>query len=178
MFYCFLIDSLDAEFKMMVLLYPKNCTVNSTHGASALLKQIIILTQIDNPAAASHVRDHLIDSKKKLLLLQGSITKLNKWVCKQVSGLHLREQETMDLSHYLWKAYKAAPDEELNTYIKDMKSQADDGRATFNTKQLMPMVENKYEVHLLDDENEWGKLSDEQEQTIAMNAKINGLKNN
>ena len=45
-----------------------------------------------------------------------------------------------------------------------------------DTEQLKTMAENKYEVHLLE-ENELGKLSDEQEQIIAMNAKINALKN-
>ena len=79
----------------------------------------------------------------------------------------------MDLTHYLWKAYKAAPDEEFNACIKYMKSQTVDGRATFNADQLMAMAENKYGACLLDEDNEWGKLSDEQEQIIAMNAKIN-----
>ena len=105
--------------------------------ALAPLKQIIILTQIDNLAAATHVRELLIHSKKKLLLLKGNITEFNKWVCKQVNCLHSREQEAMDLTHYLWKAYKVAPDEEFNAYIKDMNSQYDDGRPTFNAKQLM-----------------------------------------
>ena len=44
--------------------------------------------------------------------------------------LHAREQEAVDLLYYLWKAYKAAPDEEFVVYIKDLKSQTDDGRAT------------------------------------------------
>ena len=84
----------------------------------------------------------------------------------------------MDLICYLWKAYKAAPNEEFHAYIKDMKNQADDGRATFNAEQLMTMTGNKYVPHSLDEDNEWGKLSDEQEQIIAMNAKMTALKNN
>ena len=40
-------------------------------------------------------------------------------------------QEAVDLLYYLWKAYKAAPDDEFVVYIKDLKSQCDDGRATF-----------------------------------------------
>ena len=39
--------------------------------------------------------------------------------------LNLREQEAMDLLHYLWKAYKAALDDEFVIYIKDMKSQSE-----------------------------------------------------
>ena len=39
------------------------------------------------------------------------------------------------------------------------------------------MAENKYKAHLPDEDNEWGKLSDEQEQIITMNVKINAFKN-
>ena len=63
----------------------------------------------------------------------------------------------MDLLYYLWKAYKAAPDDEFMIYIKDLKSQCDDGRATFMAEDLMVHAENKYEVCLLDEENTWGK---------------------
>ena len=58
----------------------------------------------------------------------------------------------------LVEAYKAAPDEDLITYIKDKKSQVDDGRASYNAEELMTMVENKYEARLLDEDNAWGTL--------------------
>ena len=90
--------------------------------------------------------------------------------------LHAREQEAVDLLYYLWKAYKAAPDEEFVVYIKDLKSQADDGRATYTAEDLMIRVENKYEARLLDEENTWGKPTDEQEKIVAMTAEITALK--
>ena len=40
----------------------------------------------------------------------------------------------------------------------------------------MVHAENKYEARLLDEENAWGKLTDEQEKIVAMSAKINLLK--
>ena len=46
--------------------------------------------------------------------------------------LHTREQEAVDLLYYLWKAYKAAPDDEFIVYIKDLKSQCDDTIPTKN----------------------------------------------
>ena len=112
--------------------------------ASALLKQIIILTRTDNPAATTHVRELLIESKKRLLKLKGNVTEFNRWVRQQVKKLHVQDQEAMDLTHDLWKAYKAAPDEDFITYIKDKKSQVDDGRASYNAEELMTMAENKY----------------------------------
>ena len=176
MFYYFLADSLTNEFRTMVLLYAEVYTVTNIPVASSLLKQILILTRVDNPASTMHIQEMLIESKHKLLLLKGNITEFNQWVRKQMGQLHAREQEAIDLLYYLWKAYKATPDEEFVTYIKDLKSQCDDGRATFTAEDLMVRTENKYEAHLLDEENSWGKPAEEQEKIVAMSAEINSLK--
>ena len=176
MFYYFLADSLTNEFRTTVLLYSEVYTVTNVPVASSLLKQIIILTRVDNPASTMHIREMLIESKRKLLLLKGNVTEFNQWVRKQMGRLHAREQEAVDLLYYLWKAYKAAPDEEFVTYIKDLKSQCDDGRATFTAEDLMVRAENKYEARLLDEENAWGKPTEEQEKIVAMSAEINSLK--
>ena len=151
-------------------------TVINVPVASSLLKQIIILTRIDNPASTMHICDTLIESRSKLVTLKGNITEFNQWVRKQTGRLHAREQEAVDLLYYLWKAYKAAPDEEFVTYIKDLKSQCDDERATFTAEDLMVRAENKYEARLLDEENVWGKPTEEQEKIVAMSAEINSLK--
>ena len=176
MFYYFLSDSLTNEFRTTVLLYADMYTVTNVPVASSLLKQIIILTRVDNPASTMHIRETLIKSKSKLVTLQGNITEFNQWVRKQTGRLHAREQEVVDLLYYLWKAYKAAPDEEFVTYIKDLKSQCDDGRATFTAEDLMVRAENKYEARLLDIDNAWGKPTEEQEKIVAMSAEINSLK--
>ena len=84
--------------------------------------------------------------------------------------------EAVDLLHYLWKAYKAAPDEDFITYIKDMKSQAEDGRATYMVEELMTLAKNKYEAHLLDEEITWGQLSKDHEKIVAMSMEIDLLK--
>ena len=143
---------------------------------SALLKQIIILTRIDNPAATTHVRELLIECKKQLLKLKGNVTEFNSWVRQQVNKLHAQDLEAMDLTHYLWKAYKAYPDEDFITYIKDKKSQVHDGRASYNAEELMTLAENKYEARFLDEDNAWETPSDEQEQILAMAAEIKALK--
>ena len=176
MCYYFLSDSLTNDFRTTVLLYSDTYSLNNVPVASALLKQIIILTRVDNPASTMHIRETLIESKQKLLLLKGDITEFNRWVRKQMGRLHAREQEAVDLQYYLWKAYKAAPDEEFVIYIKDLKSQCDDGRATFTAEELMVRAENKYEARLLDEENAWGKPTEDQEKIVAMTAEINSLK--
>ena len=80
MFYYFLSDSLTNDFRATVLLYTDVYTVTNVPVASALLKQIIILTRVDNPASTMHIRETLIESKQKLLLLKGDITEFNRWV--------------------------------------------------------------------------------------------------
>ena len=143
-------------------------TIANVPVVSSLLKQIIILTRVDNPASTMHIKEILIESKHKLLLLKGNITEFNQWVCKQMGHLQAREQEAMDLLCYLWKAYKAVPDEEFVTYIKDLKSQCDDGRTTLTVEDLMVRTGNKYEASHLDEEKNWGKPTEEQEKIVAM----------
>ena len=127
MFYYFFIDSCTPSFCSKLLVHASAYTVDGISAAATLLKQIIILTQIDNLAVAQHVQETLIESKQKLLALKGNITEFNTWVHTQLDCLYACDMQAVDLLHYLWKAYKAAPDENFMTYIKDMKSQAEDG---------------------------------------------------
>ena len=55
MFYYFLADSLMNDFRTMVLLYTDIYMVTNIPIASSLLKQIIILTRVDNPASMMHI---------------------------------------------------------------------------------------------------------------------------
>ena len=80
MFYYFLADSLTKKFHMTVLLYTDIYMVTNVPVALSLLKQIIIVTRVDNPASMMHIREMLIESKRKLLLLKGNITEFNQWV--------------------------------------------------------------------------------------------------
>ena len=80
MFYYFLADSLTTDFRTTVLLYADVYTVANVPVVSALLKQIVILTRVDNPASTMHIREMLIESKSKLLQLKGNITEFNQWV--------------------------------------------------------------------------------------------------
>ena len=110
MFYCFIMDLLTPTFHAQLLFHSNIYLMNGTATASIMIKQIIILTHINSPAAAQHMREMLIESKKKHIFLQGDISAFNTWVCTQMDLLHSRDQEAVYLLHYLWKAYKVAPD--------------------------------------------------------------------
>ena len=92
MFYYFITDSLTNDFRTMVLLYADVYTIANVPVASVLLKKIIILTRVDNLASPMHIREMLIKSKSKLLLLKGNITEFNQWVRKQMGRFHAHEQ--------------------------------------------------------------------------------------
>ena len=91
-------------FCAKLLLHSIIYIMNRTATASVMLKQVIILTCINSPAAARHVRELLIESKKKLIALKGNNSEFNTWVRTQMDLSHSREHEAVDLFHYLWKA--------------------------------------------------------------------------
>ena len=98
MFYYFIADSLTNKFRMSVLLYTDVYTIANIPVASALLKQIIILTRVDSPASTMHIREMLIESERKLLLLKGNITEFNQWVQKQMAAFMLENKKRLTFS--------------------------------------------------------------------------------
>ena len=75
--YNFLIESLMEAFKAQVFLYKQDYTVTPMGGLPSmkdgptLLKQIIMLTYIDNRATTAHIRETLIDMTYQLTNMQG-----------------------------------------------------------------------------------------------------------
>ena len=74
MLYYFLIESLTETIKAQVLLFVDNFTINDAPDGICLLKQIVVLTYIDNRATTAHIRDTLINMSDILTELEGNIT--------------------------------------------------------------------------------------------------------
>ena len=91
MLYHFLFESLDENFKAMVLLKNHNYQVTmgtyTTKDGPCLLKQIIVSTFVDTRATASQIQESLVDMTQQLETHKGNITKFNKWVEEQVAIL-------------------------------------------------------------------------------------------
>ena len=180
MLYNFLIESLTDSFKAQVLLYEQDYTITPIGGQPAmkdgptLLKRLIMLTYIDNRATTAHIRETLIDMASQLTHLQGDITSFNDWVREQVRQLAARGTAPPDLLTYLWKTYLQAPDAEFKRYIKTLKAEYEDERQDYSAEQLMLLAENKYKN--LKQAGEWGNLSDAEAEIVALNAKIEVLK--
>ena len=180
MLYNFLIESLTDSFKAQVLRYEQDYTITPMAGqltmkdGSTLLKRLIMLTYIDNRATMAHIRETLIDMTNQLTNLQGDITSFNDWVREQVHQLAARGTSAPDLLAYLWKTYLQAPDAEFKCYIKSLKAEYEDERQDYSAEQLMLLAKNKYKN--LKQAGEWGNLSNAEPEIVALNAKIEVLK--
>ena len=75
---------------------------------------------------------------------------------------------------YLWKTYLQAPDARFKHYIKTLKAEYEEERQDYSAEQLMLLAENEYKN--LNQAGEWGNLSDAEAEIVALNAKIEVLK--
>ena len=177
MLYHFLFESLDENFKATVLLKNHNYQVTvgtyTTEDGPCLPKQIIVSTFVDTRATASQIRESLVDMTQQLETHKGNITKFNKWVEEQVTILQSRGEEAYDLLTYLWKTYQKAPDAKFVEYVQNLCNDFIMGKSDFTAQELMNLADTMYKARV--QMNEWALLSTEQEEIVALNAKITQL---
>ena len=180
MLYNFLIESLTDSFKAQVLLYEQDYFITHMRGqpdmkdGPTLLKRLIMLTYVDNRATMAYIRETLIDMTHQLTNLQGDITSFNDWVRDQVHQLAARGTSAPDFLMYPWKTYLQALDAEFKCYIKTLKAEYEDERQDYSAEQQMLLAENNY--NNLKQAGDWGNLSEAEAEIVALNAKIDVLK--
>ena len=174
MLYHFLFDSFYENFKATILLKNYNYQVTmgtyTTEDGPCLLKQIIVSTFVDTRATASQNQESLVDMTQQLEAHKGNITKFNKWVEEQVAILHSRREEAHDLLTYLWKPYQRAPDAKFVEYIQNQCNDFITGKSDFTAQEWMNLADTMYKARV--QMNKWALLSSEQEEIVALNAKI------
>ena len=177
MLYHFLFESLEENFKAMVLLKNHNYQVTvgtyTTEDGPCLLKQIIVSTFVDTRANASEIQESLMDMTQQLENHKENITKFNEWVEEQVVILQSRGEEAHNLLTYLWKTYQRAPDVKFVEYIQNLRNDYITGKSDFIVQELMNLVDTMYKARV--QMNEWALLSNEQEEIVALNANITQL---
>ena len=175
--YHFLFESLNESFKVMILLRNHNYQVTmetyTTEDRPCLLKQIIVSTFGDTRARASQIHESLVDMAQQLGTQKGNITKFNEWVEEQVTILQSRGEEAHDCLTYLWKTYQKALDAKFIEYIKNLCNDFITGKSNFTAQELMNLADTMYKARV--QMNEWALLSAEQEEIVALNAKITQL---
>ena len=163
MLYHFLFESLDENFKAMVLLNNHNYQVTvstfTTEDRPCLLKQIIVSTLVDTRATASQIRESLVDMTQQLETHKGNITKFNEWVEEQVAILQSRGEEAHDLLTYLWKTYQKAPEVKFIEYIQNLCNDFITGKKDFTAQVLMNLADTMYKARV--QMNKWALLSTE-----------------
>ena len=173
MLYHFLFKSLDEGFEATILLKHRNYQVAvgtyTTEDRPWLLKQIIVSTFVDTRAMASQICESLVDMAQQLETQKGNITEFNEWVEEQVAILQSRGEEAHDLLTYLWKTYQKAPDAKFVEYIQNPCNDFITGKS----QELMNLADTMYKARV--QMNEWALLSAEQEEIVALNAKITQL---
>jgi hypothetical protein len=165
-------DSLTQEFQNRVNLEKDKWHIHGHPDGACMLKIIISLAYIDTQATSAFIRTELTRMDEKIRDFQYDVKKFNTWVKGQVSALAARGETTSDLIVNLFKGYEAVPDKVFKDYIEQKKSSFEEG-GTINPDELMQLAQNKYEGRVL--AKTWNAPSDEQEQIIALEARIQSL---
>jgi hypothetical protein len=167
-----LFDSLTTEFQHRVTLEKDKWHIEGHPDGACLLKVIISLAYIDTQATSAFIRTELTRMDSKIASLNFDIKKFNAWVKGQVAALAARGETTSDLIVNLFKGYEAVPDRVFKDYIEQKKSSYEEG-GTIKYEELMQLAQNKYEGRVL--AKTWNAPTDEQEQIIALEARIERL---
>jgi hypothetical protein len=167
-----LFDSLTTDFQNRVTLEKDKWHVENHPDGACLLKVVISLAYIDTQATSAFIRTELTRMDTKITSLNFDIKKFNGWVKGQVAALAARGETTSDLIVNLFKGYEAVPDRVFKDYIEQKKSAYEEG-GTINPEELMQLAQNKFEGRVL--AKTWNAPTDEQEQIIALEARIERL---
>jgi hypothetical protein len=167
-------DSLTKDFQNRVNLDKEKWHIGAQAHAdgACLLKVVISLSYPDTQATTSHIRTQLTKTDVKIKELNFDIIKFNDWAKEQLAALAARGETTTDLMVNLFKGYEAVPDKEFLTYIASKKSRYEEGKP-LTTDELMELAQNKYKNKK--QAQTWNTPTEEQEQIIALEARIESL---
>jgi hypothetical protein len=150
---------------------PNNAN-NKRPSGPLLFKLLMQKAVIDTRATASLLRKNLSSLDTHMSVVKSNIEEFNKYVKINYEGLKARGERCDDLMINLFKGYDCASDREFVRYIKQKKDDYNDG-ADMEPEQLMTLALNKYEDLVKD--GQWNAKSAEQEQIVALTAKLDKL---
>jgi hypothetical protein len=108
-----------------------------------------------------------------MIELDSNVVEFNKFVKAQVTALAHRNQESSDLSINLFKGYEAANNAEFRVLIRRMVNNYEEGRDV-TVSNLMVATDMKHQARKLN--KKWSALTKEQEQILALTARVEQLK--
>ena len=146
-------------------------------AAPLLYKVIMRCATMDSKATSSALRANLKRCPQVILELDSNITKFHEYVDLNLIQLQARGDDKDDMGDLLIESYRAAGDANFRAYWDRRYDDYIDETGTMKdvtVEGLMTMAQRLYT--LKESNNTWGAPSAQEEQIIAMQAELTGLR--
>ena len=172
LFHC-LMNTLSKDGKRKITIWRNEYVIGGGYSGICLLKIIIREGHLDTNATTSMIRIKLSNLDTYIHTVGNDITKFNGYVRMLQDTLRARGEMTSDLLTNLFKGYAACSDKNFVDYIRRKQERYDEGDELTAT-MLMNLADTKYKQ--LKDKEIWEAPSPEEEKLIALEAKVQALK--
>ena len=174
MLYKCLWNSISPEGRDKISIWKNEYHVLGQPAGVLLYKIIVREAHIDTNATATSIRTQMSELDEYMVQIGSDITAFNQHVKALIDGLAARGQTSNDLLVNLFKAYKAAGDDEFVRYINDKESRYDENDLTLTVPSLMNLADTKYKI--LNEKKLWKAKTPEQENIVALQGEVSQLK--
>ncbi len=166
-------NSISKEGKKKILIWKNDYTIDEYKSGNLLLKVIIRESHMDTNATTSNIRTKLSSLDTYIHTIGQDITKINGYVKLLIDSLQARGETNQDLLMNLLKGYAVGSDKEFVSYIKRKHETYEEG-TDIEPDNLMKLADTTYKI--LKEAGRWNAPSAEEENIIALEAQIKGLK--
>jgi len=143
----------------------------TTQSGICYLKYMLDKALADTRTVSANIRNSLAnlptliaeDEEQNIIVFNDKVRQLLK-------DLEMRGETSSDTLFNVFRAYETCQDKTFTNYISRQKDQYEEGTLNLTTEELMQKAEQKYKNLTL--EKKWNKPSQEQEEIIALRAKI------
>jgi hypothetical protein len=170
-----LMNSLSAAGKAKINVHSEEYMLRSGEGVVpsglCLFKVIVRESYLDSNATTGMIREQLSNLDVFMPTVDNDITRFNNHVKMLLNALHARNERTLDLLTYLFKAYAVCNDKEFSKFIGDIQTDHDMGTKRVDANELMALAEKKFKI--MKTLNKWEAPSHVEEKILALQAKLN-----
>ena len=138
-----------------------------------LLKVIVRESYLDSNATTGMIREQLSNLDLYMPTVENDITRFNNHVKMLLEALHARNEKTLDLLTYLFKAYAVCHDKEFTKFIADVQTDHDMGTRRVDAAELMSLAEKKFKI--MKTLQKWEAPTHVDDQIMAMQARIDSM---
>jgi hypothetical protein len=167
-------NSVDDQTKRLLANEESLYTTNGPPCGVTYLKLLLQKAEVDTRATASYIRRNLTQLDQYMTReAKNNITKFNEYVNDQLNTLATRGESSNDIIINLLTGYLACSDRKFTEYIEKWRDDYEDGES-ISYQDLMRKAERKYQARMMN--GEWNALSQEQEEIIALKARLASIK--